>query len=127
MKTTTMNINLRIESWDLTGEKSTDRVQGIKRTENKILYYTYESGIGRCEFLIGKNYLKMKRTGEANLELEIGENGEGKMKYSAVGFHKDFQIKNAHINFFGGNIAFSYDIMDGNELINTLKIKIWEE
>ncbi|MGL4403746.1 MAG: hypothetical protein ACRCTS_08555 [Fusobacteriaceae bacterium] len=126
-KMTTMNINLIIESSDILEEKSTERVLALKKIENNGTYYSYESGMGKCEFLIYTDSLKMKRTGEANLELEINPNGEGNMKYSAMGFQKDFKIKNAHINFFGRNIAFSYDIMEGNELINTLTIKIWEE
>ncbi|MGL4969601.1 MAG: hypothetical protein ACRC5B_05505 [Fusobacteriaceae bacterium] len=127
MRAATMNINLIIESSDILEEKSTERVLALKKIENNSTYYAYESGMGRCEFLISADSLKMKRTGEADLELEIYADGEGKMKYSTMGFQKDFRIKNAHISFSSGNIAFSYDIMEGNELINTLTIKIWEE
>lgn len=127
MTTVPMNINLIIESIDILGEKSIERVQGVKREESDQIYYAYESGIGKCEFLISADSLKMKRTGEANLDLNINSSGQGTMKYSTMGFNKEFQIKNVTMNLSSGNIAFSYDIMEGDELINTLTIRIWEE
>ncbi|MGL4981042.1 MAG: hypothetical protein ACRC40_03880 [Fusobacteriaceae bacterium] len=122
-----MNINLIIESEDILGEKNREQVDAFKSIQGETVYYTYQSGMGRCEFSISKDSLKMKRTGEADIDLKLKSDGDGEMKYSSMGLKKDFDIKNAHINFLSGNIAFSYDIMDGNELINTLKIKIWEE
>lgn len=127
MTTVMMTINLIIESIDILGEKSIERVTGLKKVENNETYYTYKSDIGKCEFKISSNCLRMKRTGEANLELELKSSGDGEMKYSTMGFQKEFQIKNAKIDLSSGNVAFSYDIMEGNELINTLTIRIWEE
>lgn len=122
----TMNINLIIESIDIHGQKNTEKVQGLKKVENDKIYYSYQSDMGKCELIVSQDYLKMKRLGEANIELEMNSSGNGEMIYSTMGFEKEFSIKNATIDLSTGNIAFSYDIMEGDEKINTLTIRVWE-
>lgn len=127
---TTTTINLEIQSCDSHGMETKEIVVGLKKKMDNLMIYEYKIHSGKVELSLGENEFIMNKKNENNscdnIKIMFDKTGKGSFDLKTEEFNGKFDVKKGKIVYNRDYIEISYEIHQGKEKINSLRVQLRE-
>ena len=121
-----MNINLLIKSVDIFDHNYEKSFISEKILLSDKIEYSQSDEYGESKIFVHKNFLEIFRKGQINSK-QIFKLGEiTNFLYLTENMKGHFSIKTNTLTILNRKIYLEYDIIDKNEVINSIKLEITE-
>ena len=121
-----MNINLLIKSVDIFDHNYEKSFISEKILLSDKIEYSYSDEYGESKIFVHKNFLEIFRKGQINSK-QIFKLGEiTNFLYLTENMKSQFSLKTGVLIILNKKIYLEYDIIEKNEVINSIKLEITE-
>ena len=117
---------LLIKSEDQFGNKYEKSFISQKILLENGIVYSYSDEHGESKIFLYKNHVEIYRKGEINTKQIFKPKEMTNFLYLTKEFKKNFFLNTNFLDISEKNIYLIYDVIDENEVINTIKLKIIE-
>ena len=117
---------LLIKSEDLFGNKYEKSFISQKILLDNGIVYSYSDEHGESKIFLYENHVEIYRKGEINTKQIFKPKEMTNFLYLTKEFKKNFFLNTNFLDISEKNIYLIYDVIDDNEVINTIKLKIIE-
>ena len=119
---------IKIKSSDIHGQ---DYEREFPVTRNKVgeksmIEYIYTDEYGACKIYAYTDFIEIYRKGEVNSKQVFKLEEKTTFKYVTKEFRGEYHLISKKININDKKIYVEYDIIQENEIINSLKLEIME-
>lgn len=117
---------LLIKSEDQFGNKYEKSFISQKILLDNGIVYSYSDEHGESKIFLYENHVEIYRKGEINTKQIFKPKEMTNFLYLTKEFKKNFFLNTNFLDISEKNIYLIYDVIDENEVINTIKLKIIE-
>jgi uncharacterized beta-barrel protein YwiB (DUF1934 family) len=119
---------IKIKSSDIHGQDYEREFPAIRNEvgENSRIEYIYTDEYGDCKIYAYTDFIEIYRKGEVNSKQVFKLEEKTIFKYVTKEFRGEYHLFSKKININGKKIYVEYDIIQENEIINSLKLEIVE-
>ena len=119
---------IKIKSSDIHGQDHEREFPVIRNEvgENSRIEYIYTDEYGDCKIYAYTDFVEIYRKGEVNSKQVFKLEEKTIFKYVTKEFRGEYHLFSKKININGKKIYVEYDIIQENEIINSLKLEIVE-
>ena len=110
------------DSFEQNYEKSFELEKMINLEEKK--EYHYKDEYGNCKIIDKGDFIEIFRYGQINSKQIFKNNKNTLFTYITKQFHGKYEIFTKKFEKENGKIMLEYDIIDGNEVINSINLEI---
>ncbi len=121
-----MNINLLIKSIDTFDNNYEKSFISEKILLNNKIEYSYSDEYGVSRISVHENFIEIFRKGEINSRQIFKPEEITNFLYLTENMKGHFSIKTNTLTILNRKIYLEYDIIDKNEVINSIKLEITE-